>query len=664
MFDDLYSKAPYPINYFLEDLSSYILINFDNDFNIIGFNEKFFKKINLNKTKVKKYKFNEIFEEKNEKLNYLKLKDIEVYKRFECYLAGGLTRKQIYTDFTCYLFNLGEDGFYLLAKENNLGQGEIINKISKLNNELENTTRELNKKNLKLEFQNYFQKTLAEISSDLLEINSANIDRKLNNSLKKIGEFFNVDRSYIFQFNKEEKEFSNTHEWCREGIAAKKQKLQNIKADRFSWAINKLQNNKIINIKDVKNMSKIKETEQNLLEDLNLKSIVIMPMFVENELFGFFGFDSVKNKKEFSQEKIGLFKMFTNLITRAFSKYIYDKKIRKLTYKDRLTGLYNRRFFEEELERLNTKRQLPISIIIADINGLKIINDSLGHEKGDQLLKKSAEILEKVTRKEDILARQGGDEFAILLPKTEKEKAEKIIARINKKSRQTNNEELTVTMALGAAVKTDPDQSIEEILKKADNTMYQNKLSESRIAKSRIIHSLLNNLEIKSNETREHAEKMKNLAVDFGEELGFSNSELNRLSLLAKLHDIGKTTIDEKILKKTGSLTDSEWEIMKEHPERGYKIANSSEEFAVVAEDIFAHHESWDGSGYPRKLKGEEIPYLARIISIIDSYDVMTNDRPYSSAISKEEALAEIKSCAGSQFDPELGKEFIKMIKK
>jgi diguanylate cyclase (GGDEF)-like protein len=494
MFDDLYSKAPYPINYFLEDLSNYILINFDNGFNIIGFNEKFLEKINLNKTKVKKYKFNEIFKGKNGKLEFSKLNEIEVYKRFECNLSDELTRKQTYTDFTCYLFNLGEDGFYFLARENKLGHGEIINEISKLNNELENTTRELNKKNLKLEFQNYFHKTLAEISSDLLEINPANIERKLNRALNKIGRFFNVDRSYIFQFNKDKFSFSNTYEWCRDGIASQTKRLQNIKADCFPWAMNKLQNNMIINIKDVKNMSKNRLAEQNLLEDLNLKSIIIMPMFVESELFGFFGFDSVRNKKEFSQEKISIIKIFTDLITRAFSKHIYDKRIRRLTYKDRLTSLYNRRFFEEELERLDTIRQLPISIIIADINGLKIINDSLGHEKGDQLLKKSGEILAAATRKEDIVARQGGDEFAILLPKTEKVKAEKVIARIKEKSRQTNDDELTVTMALGAAVKTDSDQNINDILRTADNTMYQNKLSESRSAKNRIIKSLLNNL--------------------------------------------------------------------------------------------------------------------------------------------------------------------------
>jgi len=447
-------------------------------------------------------------------------------------------------------------------------------------------------------------------------------------------------------------------------IEPQKKILQNINAERFPWAINQLQNNKIINIKDVNNMSKNKKAEQNLLQDLNLKSIIIRPMFIENELFGFFGFDSVKNKREFSEEEVRLLKIFTDTITNTFSKHLDDKRIRELTYKDSLTGLYNRRFFEEELERLDTIRQLPISIIAADINGLKIINDSLGHEKGDQLLKKSARILEAATRKEDILARQGGDEFAILLPKTEKEKAEKVIARIKEQSRQTNDDELTVTIALGAAVKTDPAQNINDILRTADNSMYQNKLAESRSAKNRIIKSLLNNLEIKSCETREHAERMKKLAVEFGKELDFSNSELNRLSLLAKLHDIGKTTIDEKILKKADSLTDAEWKIMKEHPEKGYQIASSSKKFAVVADQILTHHERWDGSGYPQGLSEDEIPYLARIINIIDSYDVMIHDRPYSPAVSKVEALTEIKSCAGIQFDPELSKKFINMIKK
>jgi len=193
--------------------------------------------------------------------------------------------------------------------------------------------------------------------------------------------------------------------------------------------------------------------------------------------------------------------------------------------------------------------------------------------------------------------------------------------------------------------------------------MYQNKLSESRSSKSNIVQGLLNTLSAKSSETKEHAMRMTNLAFHFGEELNFSNSELNRLSLLATMHDIGKTTISEEILNKPGSLSEEEWKIVKRHSEQGYKIATASEEFALIADEILTHHEKWDGSGYPNGLKGEEIPYLARNISIVDAYDVMTNERPYSKAISKEEALTEIKECAGSQFDPELAEGFIKIMK-
>ena len=343
-----------------------------------------------------------------------------------------------------------------------------------------------------------------------------------------------------------------------------------------------------------------------------------------------------------------------------------EKEIEYLSYRDQLTELYNRRFLEEEIERLDTKRQLPISIIMADVNGLKIINDTYGHSKGDELLIRTGEILINSIRKEDLLARWGGDEFVILLPQTKKKKAQKIVKRIKHTKKKLNNGNIPVSIGLGIATKNKAKEDIDEIIEKADDNMYKNKLSESRSSKSNIVQGLLNTLETKSSETKEHVIRMTNLDHKLGERLKLSNSELNKLYLLATLHDIGKTTISEKILTKPGSLTDEEWEIIKEHPKRGYKIASASEEFVLVAEEILSHHEHWDGSGYPRGLAGKNIPYLARIISIIDAYDVMTNDRPYSKAISKEKALEEIKNCAGTQFDPELAEEFIefKTLKK
>ncbi|MFW6001271.1 MAG: PAS domain S-box protein [Halanaerobium sp.] len=332
----------------------------------------------------------------------------------------------------------------------------------------------------KLKFQLKFQKTLAQISANLLEITSVNLDRKINMSLKKIGKFFDIDRSYIFKFSDKKKIMSNTHEWCRTGVEPERERLQNLTSDNFPWWMEKLSKNQNIIIEDVDSLGKEAAAEQKILQEQGVKSVVVTPMLIENELFGFFGFDSVKKRREYSKNEIRLLKIFTNYISNAFSKHIDETRIRNLTYKDSLTGLYNRRFFEEELQRLDSKRQLPISIIIADINGLKIINDSLGHKKGDQLLIKAAGILKDEVRQEDILARQGGDEFAFLLPKTNKAGAEKIIKRIRDRSKETENDQLTVSIALGASTKERSDQDISEVLRKADNNMYYNKPAESR----------------------------------------------------------------------------------------------------------------------------------------------------------------------------------------
>lgn len=340
-----------------------------------------------------------------------------------------------------------------------------------------------------------------------------------------------------------------------------------------------------------------------------------------------------------------------------------EEKIEYLSYRDILTGLYNRRFLEEEMKRLDTERQLPISIIMADVNGLKLINDSFGHKEGDQLLIETAQLLNTFIREEDILARYGGDEFLILLPQTSKEAAEKVLKRIKAAFKAAENEELPLSISLGAATKNAPQQSLNQVLKNADDRMYQNKLSESRSSKSNVIENILNTLGTKTKESKEHALRMEKLALQLGEELNLSNSELNRLALLAKIHDIGKVTIPEEILVKTDKLSGKEWKIMREHPEKGYRIASASQEFSGVAEEILAHHERWDGNGYPRGLSEAEIPYLARIITIIDAYDVMTNERPYSSAISQAEALNEIQSCSGTQFDPEIAAIFTNLMR-
>ncbi len=378
-------------------------------------------------------------------------------------------------------------------------------------------------------------------------------------------------------------------------------------------------------------------------------------------------YDKEKNKKYFLMKA-------TKFIQPDYSRCILSMKIdytdykkqnqeiKYLSYHDNLTDLYNRTFLEEEMKRLDCSRQLPISIIMIDVNGLKLFNDTYGHQKGDELLIKTAEILKQSTRTEDIVARWAGDEFVILLPNTNQKEAAKIIKRIKEICKKTDAEEIAVSLAVGKAVKENMEENIFDVLELADQKMYQEKSKTSREAKKKIIDNIMEKMEQKGCEDSDHLERMKKSASGFADYIDLNKNEKEKLVLLANLHDLGKIAVDEKILKKETNLNQSEWEQIKEHSEQGYKIADASKEFASTAKEILHHHEHWDGSGYPGQLKHEEIPYLSRIIAIIDAYDVMRHKNIYSPKMPEAEALAELKRCAGSQFDPFLTNEFIKFI--
>ncbi|MGM0410319.1 MAG: diguanylate cyclase domain-containing protein [Bacillota bacterium] len=343
-----------------------------------------------------------------------------------------------------------------------------------------------------------------------------------------------------------------------------------------------------------------------------------------------------------------------------------EEKIKYISYHDSLTGLYNRSFLEEEIKRLNVKRKLPITLIMADLNGLKLINDSYGHKKGDELLINAADVLKDSCRKEDIISRWGGDEFLILLAKTTKEDGNKIIERIKNKaanfSKNNSEDNIPLSIALGAATKNNENENIYDILEDAEDKMYKNKLMESSNFKSNIVKTLLKTLNEKSEETKAHSLRMKNLAIKLAKKLNLTSIEINKLALLAKLHDIGKVVIDKEILNKKSKLSKKEWKKIKEHPATAHRICSSTEKLAYIAKEILYHHEHWDGSGYPHGLSGEKIPLLSRIISIVDAYDVMTHEQPYQKKKSKKEAITELKKCAGTQFDPDLVDHFIEIL--
>lgn len=339
-----------------------------------------------------------------------------------------------------------------------------------------------------------------------------------------------------------------------------------------------------------------------------------------------------------------------------------SKEVEYISFHDYLTGLYNRRFFEEELLRLDTERNLPLSVLMLDVNGLKLTNDAFGHEMGDELLKKVAEIIKKQCRADDIVARTGGDEFGVLLPKTNKKQAENIRRRIMDGASRKPLNSVIISVAVGFDTKISLNQNINEVIKNSEKNMYKDKIKTSRKMRNQTLQLIIETLNNKYEKEQVHTERVSKICLYMGLALNMSEKEVKILETVGYLHDIGKIMVPFDILNKPSKLTGEEWELIKRHSEAGYQILKSVEEYSSFAEYVLCHHERWDGRGYPRNLKGEEIPQISRIIAVADAYESMTAGRPYKKTLSSDEAVLELRKNAGTQFDPEIVKVFIEKV--
>ncbi len=345
-------------------------------------------------------------------------------------------------------------------------------------------------------------------------------------------------------------------------------------------------------------------------------------------------------------------------------KIAKDKEIDYITYHDGLTGVYNRNFFNEKIKNIDLEENLPLSIIMGDVNGLKLTNDAFGHLMGDKLLLSAANIMKRVCRDSDIIVRWGGDEFIILLPKTKAEDVEVISERIKSECIKENVDLLNISISLGYDTKVNKDEDIMKSVTNAEEMMYKIKMLESKSVKSRTLKIIINTLCEKSEQNDMHSKSVSKICKRIGQAMGMSKEKISELEILGEIHDIGKIGVSESILNKLEPLNNKEWEEIRKHPQVGYHIVSSSSDISFLGESILAHQEWYDGSGYPKGLKGEEIPLMARILSIADAYDAMVSYRPYRKSRTKDEAIEELKKYSGSQFDPKLIEIFINKVAK
>lgn len=339
-----------------------------------------------------------------------------------------------------------------------------------------------------------------------------------------------------------------------------------------------------------------------------------------------------------------------------------EENLTYLSTHDQLTGLYNRRFFEEKILLMDVESSLPLTITMADINGLKLINDSFGHAVGDELLMKVAEVLKKGCREKDIVSRLAGDEFVIISPNTDSFEAKQLVNGIREIVAGETVRLINLSISFGYETKTNRKEQVFEILKKAEDYMYRRKLYESPSMRGKMIQAIITTLHEKNSREEQHSQRVSELCQSMGKALHLSDDMIEELHTVGLLHDIGKIAVKESILNKSGKLTKDEWEEVKKHPEIGYRILSTVNELSEMAEYVLAHHERWDGNGYPKGLKGEEIPIQSRIIGIADSYDAMISKRSYRNALTKEAAIQELVSNAGTQFNADYVKLFIEKV--
>lgn len=399
-------------------------------------------------------------------------------------------------------------------------------------------------------------------------------------------------------------------------------------------------------------LEEIKETLRNVKRSI----------FIENSIL------SIKSIGDFQVEvsispilRDGIVTGVVFVFRDAEEKNKKHKAIEYLSYHDQMTDLYNRRYFEEQCKKIDNEINYPLSIIVADLNGLKLINDVYGHHAGDEYIKTFSKVIKGCVRDKDIVSRTGGDEFIILLPETGFEEVKYIIGRVKEKLKAHSVENVPVTAAFGFETRRNKEIPLSEFIKRADGDMYDHKFKDSEVVKENMIRAIFDGMFQFVEKSREYYENISNMSVKIAEKIHVD--DIKNIKIAGLFHDIGYITINKSIFMKESELSIDEKYEIQNHPVAGYHILNTILSYGKIAEIVLAHHENYDGSGYPEGIRGDEIPIESRILSVVVSYYAMTSEKRYGKIKTKEEAIREINKLSGKMYDPVVVNAFMEIVK-
>lgn len=417
---------------------------------------------------------------------------------------------------------------------------------------------------------------------------------------------------------------------------------------------------KSLNIRDLNDKTEFNKhfALTQLLNDDNLTDHTVEKPLVRKDGVSFWANISV-SRIRFNQEDI-----YMSTVIDISERKKAEEMMHYLNYHDQTTGLNNRHYYETNISKFDIEENYPLTFIKIDINGMKLINDAFGYEMGDALVNKVVNLIKPIVYNSDMFCRFGGSDFIILYSKVQKSYIDIIMAQINHIMTNETVQNIKVSVSSAYAMKNSIDEDLNHVLKKAEMRLSREKLIDTSSMLSRTIEIIMNSLYEKNSREMEHSKRVSYWCEKIAQRMNLDSHIVSKLRIAGLMHDIGKIGVPDSILDKPDRLTEEEFNLIRKHSEVGYRILSAANEFSEIADYILAHHERWDGMGYPKGLKGDDIPIYARIISVADSFDAMTSDRAYRKAMSFQQAKQEIIKFSNIQFDPSVVKVFLEIIEQ